>query len=85
MITREQVDKAFDRYQTLDWPDDAQRIVDAIAALHGVSITNFEADAFWRWYSDRYAAGWLMLPEDSDVPIAAAFQFFVDEYADVPS
>ena len=46
-------------------PEDCQRI-QKIMADRGYYATIRQCDLMWRAYSDRYAAGWLGLPEDDD-------------------
>lgn len=44
---------------------DIDRMIE-VAAHYGCELDRDDADALWRRYSDTFAAGWMMLPEDSD-------------------
>lgn len=49
----------------LRYPVDVQRII-SVCEARGYVIDALTAEWAWCEYSDRYAAGWLFLPEDDE-------------------
>lgn len=71
---QEQVKKAFER--KVDHSVDCHHIVFVIKNELDVDITLEQAEKFWKWHSENYRTGWLLLCKDKD--ILTAFRMFID-------
>lgn len=63
--TQELFDKAMQSGH-IRYPKDCHLICEIAKEKRGISMTYHDAQEIWEWYSENYAAGWLILDGRED-------------------
>ena len=67
--TQEEVNRSFEAYRENEYHaiDDVARIKRVIHDTFGITFTTAQAIDFWRWRSDEWFAGWLIIANDEEI------------------
>jgi len=66
---QQSVDRSFDIYRESQHHaiDDVKRIKRVLHDTFGITFTSVQAIDFWRWRSDEWFAGWLIIGSDEEI------------------
>jgi hypothetical protein len=67
--TQQAVDRSFEAYRESEYHsvEDVERIKRVIHDIFGITFSTVQAIDFWKWRSDEWCAGWLIIGPDEEI------------------